>query len=355
MSASGISPDFTTLAHLEQDLEHTQYLSAKHVEVLLKQIAEGFSDLRKIRKFEHMLHLDYLRNMPYSVEEMREDWSDACAFLALMILEGTDISFLQLEPASYHLLEEVWFKTAKQLRAYYQWQKCDQGTPDANYFKATNDLRQTLLGRRPASLAQFERVKNYLQENYLDGSATGKLDESKPRTNMLLRGMAQRIWENTGNIDAAANWFRARTYTHLYYDNIVPAVTEKNAAATASIMKAFQFSKAPTNRYLIINCFEVAVASEFLDKDLVFAILREPDSFAFSMVSVDNWPEDREELGRVGKVRYRSDERLLVCEGLMTTQERDDLFEAMVEPQHRQAIQGLYEQSRLGPLESMVL
>jgi hypothetical protein len=350
--SSSATPEEPSTAHVQEEAEPKRSLSAAYLDVLLKRIAEQFSDLRRLRKLKQE-QLDYLRRLPYTFEEMKEDWNDACTYVALMILQGKEISFLDLEPTSYWVLQDVWFKTAKQLLAHYQWQREDQGNSVANYYKATGDLRQILLGRRPAALKQFDRVKNYLHEKYLN--AAGSLDQTKPRTVALLEGKAWRIWETTSNKDASANWFRARTYAHLYYDNIVQAITQRDRDATASILKSFQYSKAPANRYIIIDCFEVAVASQFLDKEVVFSVLREPGSFAFSMVPVDHWPPDRKSLGKGCKVQYQPDEHHLVCEGVMTLDERNDLLSLLPDPQHRQAIYGLYEQSQLGPWETMVL
>jgi hypothetical protein len=329
-----------------------RYLPAEYMHFTLKQIAEQLSNLRKIRRLADGQHLDYLRNMPYSREDMQEDWDDACAFVALLVLEGSEINFRQLEPASYPILEGAWLKSVNQLRAYYQWRTCDQGTPEANYFKASADLRQRLLGRKPAGVDEFAPVKDYLTENFLSGGPSWGLDESNPRADMLIRGKARRIWETTRNPDADANWFRARTFAHMYYDNIVLAVIGKDVPATASILKAFQFSKSLKNRYLIINCFEVAIASEFLDKDIVRNILLEPGRHAFSMVPVDNWPG---QWRASEKIKYCPNERHIVYEGVMEPAERDELLKPLVEPQHREAVLCLFDQSQLGPLENMVL
>jgi hypothetical protein len=63
------------------------------------------------------------------------------------------------------------------------------------------------------------------------------------------------------------NWTIAETYARGFYENIIPAVTQGRPDSTLAVLKAFQFSK--ENRYLIINCFEVALAISFLDAEIV--------------------------------------------------------------------------------------
>ena len=125
---------------------HPHTISAQHMEVFLREIAERFSELRKIHSLLeiHRQRLRLVRELPSTQAEMTDDWNKAKAFLCLKILEGDDVGFTQLEPQTYAMLEEVWVEEVVQLKAYYNWEQQVEGSAEENYFKASNDIREIL-------------------------------------------------------------------------------------------------------------------------------------------------------------------------------------------------------------------
>jgi hypothetical protein len=343
---------------LERPPATESLLSARHLELVVRQAAEHFSEMRRINRLfrEHSQRLQDLRNIPSTAEDMLDDWLEACAFAALQIFEGEAIDFSQVEPASYPLLEDVWLKRIKRLKAYYIWKAGASGDADHNYHLASEAIRKLLLDRPRADLRDFQKVAAYLKEHYLADGRTDRLDATKPGTLRLLMQKAERIWRTTGVADPDVNWCRARLYAAMYYENIIGAVQDGDPRKTLAILRAFQFSKGAPNRYLIINGFETAVAISFLDKDIVREVLRDPDAFDFSIEPVDEWPAQLvlPENCR-GRVRYEAGARELVCEGVMSEEQRQALLALLGRDDHRQAVERLFHQSRIRPVEETIL
>jgi hypothetical protein len=310
----------------------------------VQEQAEHFSDLRLARKVVEVC------GKPSTAKEMRDDWLDACAHLIVTIIEG-HIDFAQIEPDSYSLMEEAWYRRVKQGKAYQIWRREDQGSAQENYARAAADLRGLLLSGDRADLDGFQQVRNYLESKYLDSD--GKLDESKAKE--LLKRKARRIWETNGakpNEDPDMNWSCARLYATMFYENIIGAVSHDDAVKTSMILKAFEFSK--SGRYLVINGFEVAIAVYFLDRKVIGTLLSDPKAYDFSMTSVSDWPEEtRIPPICAEKFRYDRYAKQIIYEGKMEDSEREALLGQY--PNYTSAIEELCGQSRLGLLKEQIL
>jgi len=142
----------------------------------------------------------------------------------------------------------------------------------------------------------------------------------------------------------------------MFYENIIGAVVENDPQKTAAILRAFEFSKYPQNRYLLTNGFEAAIAIDFLNKDVVQMILQKPELFDFNLVAVEGWPQHvgvRAEFG--GHFRYDAENKHIIYEGVMDVKERDALLANLDKEEHRLAVQRLFEQSELRPFPDMIL
>ncbi len=330
-------------------------LSPEHLDLFLRQAAEHLAAIRKIRQvmWEHQLRIAHLQEIHSSDQEMRDDWYDACGLLGVKILEGRKLQLTQVDARSYPLLEEIWLADVKRLKAYYIWELDDAGSADHNYARAGREIRTALKTRARSSLESFQVVRAFLETQYLED---GRLAQSRPSARQMLSRKALRIWESTQNPDAMTNWFRAQLYASLFYENVIPAVVNDDRDATAAVLKAFQFSKSSENRYFVTNCFEAAVAIEFLNKELVCEIMNDPASADFSMVPMDYWPESRVMPSSASsRIRFDRDDKQLICEGVMTEQDRTAMLHEFPEPEYVAAIQQLFEQSRLGPFSDMIL
>ncbi len=321
------------------------------IRLFVEAVAEKHSEARWLQP----VHRAHLRGMIDTQQDQDDDWFRACAFMALKVLEG-EIPISVLSSSSYKMLEGVWLKDVKQLKAYYIWKENESSAEEENYHEASRAICRLLrLGIRDDPSA-FGPLKGYLLDRYLceDGR---QLDPKKEWP--LIQPKAQRIWETRGEPDQDLNWHRAQSYVKLFYENILPAV-EGSRESTKSVLKAFQFSKAPRNRYLIINSFEVALAVRFLDRDLIGSILADDDpDYDLSMVPVEQWPVQlSDRFG--GRFKYNSKDSQISFEGPMAPAQKTALLSELAGLDHQlqrqtNAVQELYEQSQLKPFPEMIL
>lgn len=276
------------IAFLQKDIEESiintkdelipkNKLTKETILYLIKEAAERFSELRRIKNifWEHQYRLRHIKEISSSEQEMKLDWKNACVFVASKIFHGDGINLSQIDSHSYSILEEVWLRDIKLLKAYYIWEHEDTGSRDWNYYNACNRIRQMLIEKEKLSLNNFMKIKNYIENNYL---VDGRISESRSAgVKTLIARKAHRIWQTTGNNDHQENWIEAKKYVTLFYDNIIPAVIDKNNKNLSSVFEAFRFSKSPENRYLIINSFEAAIAIYFIDKEYLLSISNTPE------------------------------------------------------------------------------
>lgn len=208
--------------------------------------------------------------------------------------------------------------------------------------------------------SEFNEAKNYIQEHYLgeDGKLLPKERESKLCE--LIGKKACRIYETTGSRDDEKNWVHAETYVKMFYENIIPAVVEKDKEKVLRVLKAFQFSK--MNHFLIINCFETALAIYFLDPYIIQRLWKEsaeqsrPESTVESIVEVNSWPQNFINFikNEHCEARFWSDRNRIGFKGVMLDIEKDTLLKALNQaefgkPKEKdiKTIEELYNQSRL--------
>ncbi|NOU16672.1 MAG: hypothetical protein HOO91_03850 [Bacteroidales bacterium] len=318
----------------------------------VKAYAYLLSKLRKVEKvFADQEHLHRLIESISSTErEMLDDWNRATSFVVLEILSGK-IPFNQVQPESYPILESVWEKDIKLLKAYFVWFNNKTGDADSNYFKASQEIRKLLFIPSDYSLHDFDKIKNYLNDRYL--GKDGKIDETKQSTHDLIACKAERIYHTTGNTNSIENWFRAKLYVKFFYENIIPAIVNNESDKINYILKAFEFSKSPNNRFLIINCFEAAIAIYFINKERLKLIINDPESYAFNMVPIHGWPATFSTPSK--KFRFDSKVSLITYEGVMDKAEQELLKEKSLLDEHKVAIDELYRQSHLEPFSDMIL
>ncbi len=307
------------------------------------------------RKLDLLADPAFLDSIPSSSNEMRHDWENACDLLTLQIAEGT-IPFTLISSNAYYIMEGSWWKMVKQASAYLRW-KVDCSQSEAQHYdNASRALRQRLFAdQETGSLDVFEKVKSYITQKYLDDN--GKVaDATKCEAHALIESKAKKISETTGENRSLLNWFRAKVYVSMFYENIIGAVINKDVCKTAMVLRAFEFSKSQKNRYIIINGFEALVAIYFLDKDIVKSILKDTTAFDFSCVAVEAWPAHiMPQCICAGSFEYNADQSQVTYLGSMTEEERDALIEILIREDHKSAVTHLYDQSHLYPYEDMVL
>jgi hypothetical protein len=334
-------------------------LTSDHLHFTLRQVAELFGHLRWVNRL-----IDYaapLRAIHDTDEDRLNDWLDACAFMALKALEGDEIRLTDLHPGCFPYFEDVWLKRVKQLKAYFIWKHDPRGSADADYHAASEQIRGRLKTQAQLPLQDFQPIATYFQETYL--TPDGKIDGTKPGTSALIHAKARRIWEMRGDCHSdplqsrEINWFCAELYVRLFYENIINAVLKNDEESVIAVLRAFEFQKAPENRFYIINAFEALIAIYFLNKDMVNSVLARPDIYDFSIVPVSNWPSwfnipaicD-------GRFLYDEQHKSICYYGRMPLDQKDQLISSAANDGNSAvAIEQLYRQSQLMPYEAMVM
>lgn len=173
-------------------------------------------------------------------------------------------------------MEELWLQEVKSLRAYFIGLNKGGGfsaTSDENYLDACKQLNKILINPNiKASKVEFGKVKHYLEEHYL---INNKINiASNFVSGKLISRKAKRIYERIGEESDMKGWASAETFVRMFYENIIPAVMEKDRERTLSVLKAF-WGDSNRNKFSIIvvssivNCFEAALAIYFLDPDII--------------------------------------------------------------------------------------
>lgn len=331
----------------EEEME--QWLSAR---------AHHLSIVRKANTL--LREADFIERIPSSPEEMNGDWRSANIDFADAVLKGRINFARQIGSRSYYRLERQWLREVKQLSAYRIWENRpgapQQDTSEQDYYEACEQIRSMLVNRGiKASKVDFEDPRAYLETHYLTG---GKIVQDDDRTKQLIDSKANRAWDAGGEIDVPANRSVARRYVTAFYENIIPAVTKDDPESVLCVLKAFQYAKGSEVRFLLVNCFEVALAIYFLDPDIIEDLWNKaegkpyPTSWSISTVTVESWPKDY-----IVPIKFRDRFRLdraageIVFEGVMTESQRAALSTHLTNPEHLRALNELFEQSRLLPRE----
>jgi hypothetical protein len=306
-----------------------------------------------------------------SYAEITEDWLGAALIFALKVLEGEIHLTRRLQPASYWRLEDIWLSEVKRTKAFLNWERnliqklpeSRQWSPDDYYFEACRRLRKRLADEEhKARAADFALVREYIRDRYLDND--GNFSPGTDKSEKLLRAKAQQIFEVTGGQGAGADWHHACTYSRMFYENIITAVEAKDEESTLVVLKAFQYSKAPEHRYLIINCFEAAVALYFLDAEIIRGLweaakhVERPEHYTSSTVLAPGWPDFWTPPGELlGRLTFDSTNSRLVLHGVLREREKKALLDQLPHPRSamlKEAVLELMKSSRLLPEETTI-
>jgi hypothetical protein len=323
-------------------------------------------------------HADYLGLLRFveqrresSPEEMEWDWHQAQVILVSDILDGFPNFAGRIAAKSYWRLEEVWLKDVKRIRAYFIWEgegKKVFDPEEKNYDRACEHIRDMLVKSVKAQAIEFGVAKAYLEGRYLTGGRVVHegAGEKCASAKVLIATKAERIrarrkkteWNYVeGSQNDLTNWLRAETYMKLFYENIIPAVVNKDQMSVLRVLKAFQYSKAPENCWWVINGFETALAIYFLDPEVIKGLWKdseadpEPASYIDSSVPV-SWGSREFYVPAICKDSFTFDGARIVFRGVMADAQKEALFEALKEEDYRRNrkdIELLCHRSRLIP------
>ena len=152
----------------------------------------------------------------------------------------------------------LWLKEVNKLNAYFkvvsQRGRRDDPIESGNdYFAACKEIRDLLVKRGiKAKPEEFGTAKAYLESHYLTQDVSGlfKIDHDKNTgAKKLICTKVDRIGKTTGEKDDRKNRANAETYVKMFYELIIPAVMQNDEESVLTVLKAFQFSKAPDNCY----------------------------------------------------------------------------------------------------------
>lgn len=331
-------------------------ISPHYVDVTISDMALSFSRRRAIEKLYGSV--DALESkMPSTDKEKEGDWQEAEATFSLNVLRRL-ISFTQLSPESYLHLENTWIRKAKAILAYLYWRSGNTKGHYDDFMRAGAEIRKWLLDREQRDPKEFATAKSYLLSRYLKND--NLINDNSIYTTELIRRKAHRIWEITQQSNMDKNWFRAKLYVKLFYENIIGAVVEKDNMKTAKILEAFEFSKAKENGFLVINTFEVILAVEFIDKNILAELIDTP-AYDLNMVPLEVCPISVTNIIKSDtNLEFDEQTSQLTYRGKMSEETLHKLiFAAENDPECNEssivAIQHLYQQSQQVPFRDQIL
>lgn len=295
-------------------------------------------------------------------EEKAKDYYLAEVSFVVDVLEGHVNFPSRIGKLSYWRLENMWLKEAKEYMAYmYTLLRDDLMAihPDRDrqdFEKICENIRELLVSQQKGLISEFDEPQSYIEEHYL---TDGKLDLSKPevieQVDKKAHRFAEKILESSGKPDDFKNHVDAETYMRMFYENIIPAVLETNQEnakdKVLTVLKSLQFSKSATNRYHVVNCFEVALAMYFINAQVIKELWGEfvdqppPDSCVESVVNIKSWPETFKTPKECEGVFFHFDQRI-VFKGVMSNAQKDLLLALVQSKQQKDSIKKVFMKSR---------
>ena len=287
-------------------------------------------------------------------EEEIADQNMAETYFASDVIDGNINFASRISASAFWRLENQWLKDAKLLRAYLRWRRRGKGIDKEqelrDYLDAGDHMRDMLVNRNiKARRVEFGEAKNYLENRYLTGE---RFDHSHSNlAKQLIDKKAARIWSMGQNNDLL-NWKNAEAYATMFYENIIPAVMYDDKECVLNVLKAFQYSRARENGWLVVNCFETVLAIYFLSPDIIEDLWREAESQPLPISSVESTvtTESSFEQFKIPEElrgRFEARENVISFAGVMSVTDKRMLLEKARGADQILAIESLFQQSRL--------
>lgn len=173
-------------------------------------------------------------------------------------------------------LRDAWLDEVVELDAYLIWRttkrvfQISETERRADYLTSRGIFERRLREAKRAEFSTKMKLREYLVARYLDENSL-KLAQERTLSNMkrihidaLTENKAKRIYALTARADADNNWYDALKYVRMFYENIVPALTEKDPAAKKALVDTFTMRDGNFYYSAIANCFEAAVLMYFI-------------------------------------------------------------------------------------------
>lgn len=300
-----------------------------------------------------------LTNRPSIKEDEIMDWRFAEAMFVSEVLDGRINFVKRIGKNGYLRMEKEWFKYVKCIHSYYKWEKreweLNSDSREKDYFEACEHFRGLLINQKiKASKIEFKGIAKYIAKKYL--TEKGRLNKTSESVQIATGVKADRIAGTIRRYSDKKNWLLAEEYCEMYYENIIPAVMEKNETIKRekilTILKAFQYSKNPKKRLLIINCFEVAIAIYFLDSEIIKSLWeeseqRQPPSDSSFESTIESNDDTYKFKPTALKKRFFIKNKTITFIGLMTEKQKHSLLKNCENENYREVIMKLFTKSRL--------
>src|SRR5512132_1710202 len=173
-------------------------------------------------------------------------------------------------------LRDAWLDEVVELDAYLIWRttkrvfQISETERRADYLTSRGIFERRLREAKRAECSTKMKLREYLVARYLDENSV-KLAQERTPSNMkrihidaLTENKAKRIYALTARADADNNWYDALKYVRMFYENVVPALTEKDPAAKKALVDTFTMRDGNFYYSAIANCFEAAVLMYFI-------------------------------------------------------------------------------------------
>lgn len=173
-------------------------------------------------------------------------------------------------------LRDAWLDEVVELDAYLIWRttkrvfQISETERRADYLTSRGIFERRLREAKRAEFSTKMKLREYLVARYLDENSL-RLAQEKTPSNMkrihidaLTENKAKRIYALTARADADNNWYDALKYVRMFYENVVPALTEKDPAAKKALVDTFTMRDGNFYYSAIANCFEAAVLMYFI-------------------------------------------------------------------------------------------
>lgn len=245
--------------------EKAYYISKDRKDLFLETLRTSPEALKMIVDQPHRV-LELLGGV--DCVESKKDWRNAEIHFAKSVLDGVIDFGRELGWESYHYLEEQWYDDVKRLEAYLIWEKRTKEGQERNsilnYNEACEKMQNKLIDESlKGSINDFVDVKNYLQTKYLD--LEGCISDIKCR--QLAEDKVARLTDTSSGVALSEDDAKKLVYDYLkgFYESIVSAV-EGDERSVQMVLDTLE-PRRESNRYKIVNCFEIAIPIYFISTD----------------------------------------------------------------------------------------
>ncbi|GEM_PF-3130652 len=324
--------------------------------------------LKEVKRL--MAYYRWVKRKDISDSEKALDYFNACDHIRDLLINKKEI-YYELTNLSFQYLqnEKIPEDVLNRLKTIEK-RKFDKDTFEENLINIMDKIQFDSYGELILNYAkdesgikaissEFLPTNIYIENRYIDGE--GKLlDDIKENHSLfeLIKNKAYRIYETTESNDESQNWENAKLYVKMFYENIIPAVIDKNEENILKVLKAFQFSI--TNRFLIINCFEASIAIYFLDSNIIENLwknteLETPTSSFDNQIEVESWPQSFKIDNYVECfTQFYHNQKNIGFRGVMTDRDKKALIDIIKNTKNIKnteiyidAVEKLYHKSRL--------